>query len=164
MELRDLYDDSRNLIGRTIKKDEKPLPGFYITTVIIFIQNENNEFLIQKRSKDKGGKWATTGGHPKTGETSLEGLVTEVKEEIGISLNKEDVKLFKTIKTSTEFFDMYYVKMEIDLKDIVIQEEEVSDVKWASVEEINKLVSIDEFHKGHGMVFNYCFEYLNINQ
>jgi len=162
MELRDLYDDSRNLTGKTISKDEKPLSGFYITTVIIFIQNNNNEFLIQKRSEDKGGKWATTGGHPKTGETSLEGLVTEVKEEIGISLNVEDVKLFNTIKTKTYFLDMYYVKMEVDLKDIIMQEEEVSDVKWASVEEIKNLVSIDEFHKGHGMVFNYCFEYLNI--
>lgn len=27
--------------------------------VVIFIQNNNNEFLIQKRSLDKWGKWAS---------------------------------------------------------------------------------------------------------
>ena len=56
METRDLYDIHRNLIGKTIKKDDKIPDNAYIMMVVIFIQNNNNDFLIQKRSLDKGGK------------------------------------------------------------------------------------------------------------
>lgn len=64
METRDLYDIHRNLIGKTIKKDDKIPDNAYIMMVVIFIQNNNNDFLIQKRSLDKGGemgyyRWAS---------------------------------------------------------------------------------------------------------
>lgn len=86
MEKRDLYDINRNLIGKSIFKNEPISENTYIMMVVIFIQNDNNKFLIQKRSIDKGGKWATTGGHPKSGESSLEEIISEVKEELGIIL------------------------------------------------------------------------------
>ena len=56
METRDLYDIHRNLISKTIKKNDKIPDNTYIMMVVIFIQNNNNDFLIQKRSLDKGGK------------------------------------------------------------------------------------------------------------
>lgn len=49
---------------------------------MVFIQNSKGKFLIQKRSKIKNGKYATTGGHPKSGEDSIQGIISEVKEEI----------------------------------------------------------------------------------
>lgn len=64
MEKRDLYDENRNLTGKMIFKNF-PIPnGYYILVVLIFIQNTEGKFLIQKRSKIKNGKFATTGGHP----------------------------------------------------------------------------------------------------
>lgn len=64
-EKRDLYDINRKLTGKTIFKGE-PIPdGNYIIVVLIFIQNNDGKFLIQKRSKIKNGKFATTGGHPR---------------------------------------------------------------------------------------------------
>ncbi len=67
MERRDLYDINRQLTGETIFKDE-PIPdGRYIIVVHVFIQNSDDKFLIQKRSMAKDGKFATTGGHPKSG-------------------------------------------------------------------------------------------------
>ena len=86
MEYRDLYDAKRNLTGKTIQKGEDIPEDYYILIVVVFIQNHKGEFLMQKRSERKGGKWATTGGHPKAGETSLEGIQTEVQEELGIHL------------------------------------------------------------------------------
>ena len=49
---------------------------------MVFIQNSEGKFLIQKRSKIKNGKYATTDGHPKSGEDSIQGIISEVKEEI----------------------------------------------------------------------------------
>ena len=159
MEKRDLYDINRNLIGKSIEKGETIPDNTYIMMVVIFIQNDNNEFLIQKRSIDKGAKWATTGGHPKAGETSLQGILTEVKEELGIEINNPI--LFKQANGKNTICDLYYIKKNINIKDITLQKEEVSNVKWASIDEINNLMNNNEFNKGHYMMFNDCLEFLN---
>lgn len=157
MELRDLYDEFRNKTGKTIEKGEKVPKGYYYVTVVIFIENSNNEFLIQRRSKDKGFDYGTTGGHPKHGESSIEGIISEVKEEIGIDISKEEIKLIKTIKTEDDFFDIYYVKKDIDLNDIKLQEEEVSEVIFMNKQEILKLIDEKKFHRGHDMLFKDYF-------
>ena len=76
MEKRDLYDINRNLTGETIYKGEPIPPNKYIVVVLSIIQNSKNEFLIQKRSLEKDGLYGSTGGHPKSGESSLEGIIT----------------------------------------------------------------------------------------
>lgn len=58
----------------------------YEIAVFVFIQNSEGKFLIQKRSKIKNGKYDTTGGHPKSGEDSIQGIISEVKEKIGLEL------------------------------------------------------------------------------
>lgn len=159
MEKRDLYDINKNLIGKSIYKDDEIPNNTYILVVVIFIQNDNNEFLIQKRSIDKGGKWASTGGHPKSGENSLQGILTEVKEELGIEI--ESPTLFKTANGKNTICDLYYIKKNIAIDNIKFQKEEVSNVKWASIDEINTLMNNNEFHKGHYMMFKDCLEFLN---
>ena len=44
-------------------------------------------------------------------------------------------------RRSYDFVDIWLVRKDIDIKDIVIQEEEVSEVKWASFEEIEELIN-----------------------
>ena len=88
MELRDLYNSKRILTGEVIQKGKKVPKGKYYITVVVFIENSKGEFLLQKRVPEKDGKWATTGGHPKSGESSLEGIVTEIKEELGLTVKQ----------------------------------------------------------------------------
>lgn len=159
MEFRDLYDENRNLTEDKISKND-PIPSDrFILMVVIFIQNNNDEFLIQKRVIEKGGKWATTGGHPKSGETSLQGILTEVKEELGIEI--KNPLLFKQAGGKNTFCDLYYLKQDIDIQNITIQKEEVDDIKWASIDEIEKLLKNDEFNKGHYMMLQDCLEFLH---
>ena len=105
MEKRDLYDEKRKLTGETILKGQDIPEGRYIVVVLVFIQNSEGKFLIQKRSQRKNGKYATAGGHPKSGESSLEGIITEIKEELGIDIPEENIQLFKTIKTEDDFYE-----------------------------------------------------------
>ena len=161
MEYRDLYDKERNLTGKVIKKDDLVPSGYYYITVMVFIENLKGEILLQKRSKEKGGAWATTGGHPKSGQSSLEGMQAEIKEELGITIRQDELKLFKTIKTDDDFVDIYYLKSNIDIKDITVQPEEVEKVKWATIEEINKLIDEGDFLPPHIEFFQYCLEYLD---
>lgn len=111
MEKRDLYDKNRNLTGETIFKGEEIPDGRYIVVVLAYIQNSEGKFLIQKRSERKNGRFATTGGHPKSGEDSIQGIITEVKEEIGIDINAEDLQLYFSGKSDKEkvFWDDYYI-------------------------------------------------------
>ena len=162
MEKRDLYNESRNKLGIVINKDDEIPDGCYILVVIIIMQNSKGEFLIQKRSKLKGGKWAFTGGHPKSGETSLEGIISEVREELGIEISSEKIKLMKSNVFEKVIGDIYYVNMEYDLGKIVLQEEEVNDVMLASYDEILNMIKKNKFFKSHGKLFmdiindNYC--------
>lgn len=164
MELRDLYDENKELTGETIYKGQDVPKGRYYITVVVFIQNSKNEFLIQKRVKKKDGKWATTGGHPVSGETSKQGIVTEIKEELGVNVIEENIKLFKTIKTEDDFVDIYYLKEDIDIKKIKIQKEEVEDVKWASIDEIERMINEKKFSESHTMFFKDCLNYLDFNK
>lgn len=160
MEKRDLYDENKMLTGETIYKGE-PIPkGRYYITVVAFIQNSKGEFLIQKRVLKKDGKWASTGGHPVSGETSKQGIITEIKEELGITVNDDKIELFKTIKTEDDFVDLYYLLEDIKLGDVTVQEEEVDKVKWASEEEIRTMIKNNEFSKSHTEFFEDCLQYL----
>lgn len=159
MEYRDLYDKNRVLTGEKISKNEKIPENKFILMVVIFIQNNENEFLIQKRAINKGGLWATTGGHPKSGESSIEGIITEVREELGILINNPI--LFKQASGKNSFCDLYYLKANINIENIKIQKEEVSDIKWAKADEIKNLYQNQLFNKGHYMMFQDCLEFLN---
>ena len=153
MEKRDLYDKSRNKLGLTINKGEDIPEGCYILVVMIIMQNSKGEFLLQKRSDKKGGKWAFTGGHPKSGESSLEGIISEVYEELGLDISFEEIKLMKSNVFEKVIGDIYYVNMEFDLEKIVLQEEEVSDVMLASYSDIINMIKNHNFFKSHSKVF-----------
>ena len=152
MEKRDLYDSNRNLTGETIYKGDAIPEGKYIVVVLVYIQNSEGKFLIQKRSKIKNGKFATTGGHPKSGESSIEGIISEVEEEIGLKLRKKDLKLYYSDREDREhvFFDDYYAKIDIEnLGDLELQEAEVESVHWFTAEEIHQSMKDDKFFTNH---------------
>ena len=161
MELRDLYDSKRMLTGKTIEKGQSVPPGYYYITVVVFIENDKGEFLLQKRVPEKDGKWATTGGHPKSGENSLEGIVTEIKEELGQEVHQDELILYKTVKTDDDFIDMYYLKKNIEIKDLILQTEEVEEAMWASREKIQELIDSNKFSSSHKEFYEYCLEFLD---
>ena len=156
IEYRDLYDENKQVTGKTFIKGEQVPKGYYYLVVTIVIKN-NDKYLIQKRVERKGGKWALTGGHPKAGETSLEGIREEVKEELGIDITNDNPILFKTITHNNQFFDLYYLEKDININDIKIQKEEVDDVCYATKDEIIKMHNENKFHEGHYKMFE---EYL----
>lgn len=167
MEKRDLYDKNRAKTGETVYKGEITPENRYIIVVLVFIQNSEGKFLIQKRSERKNGKYATTGGHPKSGEDSIQGIITEVKEEIGLNLKAEDLQLYFCGRSENErvFWDDYYIKLDVDnINNLRLQEEEVESVHWFSAEEIIKLMKEDKFFKNHYEEFEILLDWLKNNK
>ena len=140
IEKRDLYDSNNNVTGSTIYKDDIIPEGYYIDVVIIIMKNKENKFLIQKRSKAKNGLWALTGGHTKSKQTSLEGILDEVKEEIGLDISNENIIQFERNRKERAFFNLFYVEMKFDESKIKLQESEVEDYKIATLDEIKEII------------------------
>ena len=165
MEKRDLYDINRKLTGETIYKNEKIPANRYILVVLVFIQNSQGKFLIQKRSKQKDGKYASTGGHPKTGETSIDGIITEIKEELGLTVKPEELKLIFSGQENSKqvFFDIYYMQKDFDISNLKLQEEEVESVKWLSFKEIEALIKKGLFLENHAEELYRLKEFLQLS-
>lgn len=163
MEKRDLYDINRNLTGETIYKGDLIPDGKFILVVLAFMQNSNGEFLIQKRSIQKHGKYGSTGGHAKTGETSIQAMLTEINEEIGLNVNENELNLVYSGRDDINkvFFDLYYMKKDFSVDSLVLQKEEVESVKWMSVDEIKHLISTNEFLDSNIDEFYRILDYLN---
>lgn len=146
MELLNLYDYNGNLVKEigVRGKKTKYLKGI----VMIYIENSNGEFLIQKTSSSRGNIFATTGGHVSYGSNFLETIIAEVKEELGIDISKENIKEIGTYKWEFYLQKVFYLKKDIDIKDLLLRKEEVEYVKWMSVKEINNLIKENKYREG----------------
>ena len=155
MEIRDLYDKNGNLTGETIFKGEVIPKDKYIAVVLVFIQNSDNKFLIQKRSKLKNGKYGSTSGHLSTGENSINGMVRELKEELGLSIIPSELQLLKSGKDDKRqyLYNIYYMKKDFDISNLKLQNDEVDFVEWDSIDEISKLIKDGKFTNSHSEIF-----------
>ena len=160
-ELRDLYDKDSNKTDKTYRKGEIIPEGYYPMVVMVVIRNSNGEFLMQKRVETKGGDWGVTGGHPKSGETPIEGIITEVKEELGLDFSNENFILYDYGCDGKDCYKMYFVNKDIDINDITIQKEELSEVKWFSMDELKHMVDTHELNDNQISCFIKVCDYLD---
>ena len=157
MELLDVYDNNGNATGKTIIRGDKNAvlnDNEHIAVAVIFIENENGEFLIQKTSHEKGGLFSSTGGHVDSGETPLVTIKREVKEELGFNVDNDQIEEYGFMLYDMPIRFMYYLKKNIPIDKIIIQKEEVEYVEYMSVTKINELIESNQMLKSHGIMFN----------
>lgn len=170
MELIDVLDNNGKKIGKVIDKDIAHRDGIWHGAIHLLIISEDRRcILLQKRCSLKKlfpDMWdVSVGGHIKSRESSLESLNRETEEELGLIVGNLKVKKIKRIKEefyynnihSCEFVDLYLTYYSGDLSNIKMQEEEVSDVRWFTKEEFNKLIEKKE-------VVNHQEEFIIINE
>lgn len=160
MEIWDIIDEHGNATGRTIVRGETLKDGDYHLAVHIWIINDKNEFLIQKRAEHLElfpGIWAVTGGSAIEGEDSQTAAIREAKEELGIDINSNNMKKMTRIKKKDHFADVWLVNQNFLLEDIKIQEEEVSDVRWITMDDLKTLIENGKFHNYGNEYFKMIF-------
>lgn len=141
MEIWNILDEEGNITGITMEKNDPRVweKGIYHQGADVWIINSEKKILIQKRSPEKKfdpNVWAMTGGSIIKGETSLETLKRETQEELGIDLDIKKAIKIHHYKTGNVWLDVYIVEQDINLDDIVMQKEEVCEVKFATFDEI----------------------------
>ena len=142
MELVDLLNNRKELIGETCERNAVP-NGKYRLSIHIWIINEKNEILIQQRSANRKkfpNMWTNTGGACLVGETSIETVFREVKEELDIIPNIDNLELIASYKREKDFVDVWVLKQNVDIKDLKFNDNEVQDAKWVTIEEWKKLL------------------------
>lgn len=148
MESFDVVDKNRNLLGYTKNRGDKLNENEYNVGIEVWIFN-NKKLLMTKRSLNKShpGEWEVPGGCSQASETSLDTLIREIFEEIGIELDKSKYKLLDTQIYKKQFIDIYKSNMIIDINNVVLQTEEVSDIKFVTKKDFLKMVSNNEVVK-----------------
>ena len=109
MEKWDLYNAKREKSGITVCRGEIIPKGLYHLSVSVWIVNQQGQYLLSQRHPKKQYPlyWECTGGSVLSGESSLQGAIREVKEELGISLNDiVSVDLFVKANASIKRFSL----------------------------------------------------------
>lgn len=155
MELLEVFDDNGNSIGKTVDRSARLEldDGEHIALAVIFIENNLGEFLMQKTSKEKGGLYSSTGGHVDHGETPLETIKREVKEEVGVNIDDDEIKEFGFISYDMPLRYLFYLKKNININDAKVQKEEVEFMKYISVDDIYSMIENKEILESHGILF-----------
>lgn len=163
-ELIEVLDKFGNSTGIIKNKSEIKEKGLFHKGTSIIILNKNNEILLHKRSANKKvypNLWSCfVRGHVKAYETSIDACIRETEEEIGIKLNKKDIKLLYSLKDEDKinkkyinniFFDNFIIVLDIKLKDIRLQKEELKDAKFIKFDKFIEMIKI----KDKSLVPNY---------
>ena len=105
-ELWDIYDSNKQITGRLAERDTyKFQKGEYYLIVVAAIINSRKEILITQRAETKKAaplKWELTGGGVRAGETSLQAILREISEEIGLTFKEKDAIFLKEFKKEGE--------------------------------------------------------------
>jgi 8-oxo-dGTP diphosphatase len=110
----------------------------------IILLNDQNAVLLQLRDNKPTipypNMWAIPGGHIDKGETPLECILREVKEELGIELS--NAALFMAAERSYGREHTYWARANFRLEDIKLSEGQ--GVRWFSHDEIKNIQLIYE--------------------
>ena len=138
-------------------------PVFYYKLVWTILLNENNEILLQKRSTNLRrypGRWEfSSSGHVDLGENELDACVREAKEELGISLSKDNIRLVKMWVHRNALAYTYIARIKNDTK-FNLQKDEVDEVKYVSLYEFKQLIYTDNFVNRQKDYYEFLLDYL----
>jgi len=137
-ELWDVYDEDRNLTGRTHRRGDPLKPGERHLVVHIWLRNREGKFLLTKRAPTKGypNMWECTGGSALAGDDSLTAAIREVQEETGLTVSPEHGRCLYSYKIRNNFTDVWLFDTDASLSDVVLLEGETTDAMYATREEI----------------------------
>lgn len=161
-----LVDESDNEIG-VIGKLEAHEKGLLHRAFSIFIFNDKNELLLQKRASSKyhsAGLWSNTCcSHPAPGESNIDAANRRLFEEMGLStlLFHKHSFVYKTKfdnnLTEHEFDHVYFGYSNAEP---ILDLNEAETFKWISIDKLNDLIRMHpaEFTSWFKIIMSELFQ------
>jgi isopentenyldiphosphate isomerase len=155
MEYFDIVDENGIPTGKTVSRDIAHSEGILHRTAHVWVVKSSEHgfsILLQKRSMEKDsfpGQYDTSSaGHIPAGEEPKPSALRELKEELGIEAQPEQLHYAGTfrIKYEKEFHGrmfrdnevaaVYVYEETVEIGDLTLQESEVSEVRWFDLDEV----------------------------
>ena len=150
----DLLDENGNKTGKIKLRTEVHRDGDWHKAVHIWIINNKGDVLLQRRcaTKDSNPNMLdiSSAGHLSAGDDSLSGAIRELKEELNLDVNKEELQFIKTLKRSSkytstfinnEFDDLYILRTDKTINDMKFQEDEISEIFFVPYKKFKEMVN-----------------------
>ena len=157
MELVDVYSKNHIRTGLVIGRDDVPPVGDFLLAVHLCLFDHSGRMLLQRRNPNKdryAGMWdVSAGGFVKSNEEPLSAAMREVTEELGLSLPASDIFYLTTELFSYVLDDFFGAFVNADTLSFRLQEEEVTDIMWASEEDILSM-------RENGTLVDYAYDLL----
>lgn len=110
-------------------------PGEYHPAMEAWIKNSRGEILIQQRSVEceiLPGAWGLTTGRMIAGESTQQGCIREIREELGLCVTHSQIQFLKRIPRGELLWDIYLVQDDTPSERLQLQAAEVAQAKWTS--------------------------------
>ena len=126
-------------------------PGFYHKPVWIWIINNNDKVLVQKRAatkKNNPNKYdMPSAGHVLAWEKIIDGAIRETREELGVETKIEDYKFICEYIADKvfEIAQVFLLNLDLETDEFKLQKEEVAEVKWLTYDEFKELFYSEDF-------------------
>jgi len=178
MEFFDVINPDGTSAGYSLPRDEVHKKGLWHRTVHIWILNSNKELLIQRRSFQKEvypGLWdISCAGHLSSGEDCYTGAIRELKEELGLIVELNELKYFFTVTQhyirpdhlfiDNEITDVLLLNKDVGIESLRIDSNEVVEVKFISIGELHKsVIERSPLLAPHEDEYKRLFEILLVN-
>lgn len=150
MEYFDILDKYAMPVGQIAAKGTSLCEGMYSLGVEGYIVTAEGYFLLQQRSYNKKlrpGSWDIHMGHVIAGESSKQAIIREIYEEIGLLAEEHYLDFVRRFfwKDEQLFVDIYLITIPVNLKALVLQQDEVISTKLITKAEMITFV--------HGMTY-----------
>ncbi len=155
MEYLDRCTEDGQPTGETVSRDEAHREGVLHRTAHVWIvrkKEEGYDILLQKRSMEKesfpGMYDTSSAGHIPAGEEPLPSALRELKEELGIAAEPEELafagkfriryekKFHGRLFRDNEVTWVYVYSAPVETGGLTLQASEVDEARWFSLEEV----------------------------
>ena len=144
MELWDIYDRQRRTTGRFHVRGTPMGRGEYHLTAFVWVFNRQRELLLTRRAPEKehyANCWAATGGAALVGETSLQTVRRELREETG--LKAEEWRKLVALRTTPGFCNEtihMYMARGLSQGERDLDDDEFLNVEWMPIERVTNMI------------------------
>ena len=148
METWDILDNNGFKTGRYLLRSDKLKNGEYHLVVHVWIIDTNGNILIQKRPENvewMPSVWSTTGGSVIKNEKSLNAVIRETAEELGLVIKTEKFRFLKRYKGVNDFTDVFIVRGDKEEFSPIILNDEVADSDWVTILQLKEMINIGSF-------------------
>ena len=105
----------------------------------IYVKKDNKILMVQENKIGKKGKWNMPAGKLEENETLVDAAIRETKEETNLDVQISGLIAIQESITEMGQLIIFYFKGEYIAGEVSFNQEEISDVKWMTEEEIKDI-------------------------